>query len=338
MASRRPAGARPRIVDVAARAGVSPQTVSNVINRRGGFSEATREKVEAAIAELGFHPNRYAQSLRSRRTMLLGFDLSTIALDVANPFTLTFLGELVRAATARGYRVVVFTQQEGQEDDLHSVAASGIVDGFVVNNAQPRDPRVAALTAAGVPFVVFGRTLPDEPQCWVDIDNRTAMHAAVDHVVDRGRRRIAFVGLPLEDYWNLERYEGVRDRLWDKGIRLQERWTVVGPPDRLPARIRQLLDRAVRPDTVITSSDSVAVVVHAVATELGLAVPEDLAIVGFDAGPLTRTVEPVLTSIAIPVARIADTVVDRLLAQIASGVPSGPGVLVGTDLVVGGST
>src|SRR3954471_16982938 len=93
-----PAGpARPRIVDVAALARVSTQTVSNVINGRGGFTDDTRARGQDAIEQLGFQPKHHAQALRSRRTMLLGFDMSGEQLDVSNPFTVTFLRALVRA-------------------------------------------------------------------------------------------------------------------------------------------------------------------------------------------------------------------------------------------------
>src|SRR6185369_1540405 len=105
MSGGRAGQARPRIVDVAALAGVSSQTVSNVINGRGGFTEDTRARVQAAIEQLGFRPNHYAQSLRSRRTMLLGFAMSGQQLDVTNPFTVNFLRALVRSAAGRGYRV-----------------------------------------------------------------------------------------------------------------------------------------------------------------------------------------------------------------------------------------
>src|SRR3954471_19036769 len=153
-----PAGpARPRIVDVAALAGVSSQTVSNVINGRGGFTDDTRAKVQAAINQLGFRPNHYAQSLRSRRTMLLGFDMSGQQLDVSNPFTVTFLRALVRAAAGHGYRVMVFTHED-HDGDFRSTVRAGAVDGFVLSDAPANDARSRILAEATVPFVVFGRT------------------------------------------------------------------------------------------------------------------------------------------------------------------------------------
>jgi DNA-binding LacI/PurR family transcriptional regulator len=331
--------ARARIVDVAARAGVSPQTVSNVINGRGGFTEATRERVQRAVSDLGFQPNRYAQSLRSRRTMLIGFDLSGQQLDATNPFTVTFLRALVQAAAVRGYRVVAFTHDEDGGQGFRATVASGAVDGFVLSDAPPDDERSRVLADAGVPFVVFGRTSADLPQTWVDIDNTVAMQPLVDHLVAAGYRRFGWVGYPDDVYWNADRHEGARARLEHHGLALDETWTVVGTSDEVRSRVRALLaaaDPADRPDVLLTSSDALAVVVANLAVAAGLRVGRDLAVTGFDAGPLSSMVEPPLTGVRMPVDRIAVALVDRLVAEL-SGRHGDAGEIVPTELVAGGS-
>ena len=143
---------RARIVDVARRAGVSAQTVSNVINGRGGFTGPTREKVERAIAELDFQPNRYAQSLRSQRTGLIGFDMVRQQLDVTNPFTVGLLNALIPAAARHDRRVLVFTHEEGRPDEFRATATSGLVDGFVLSDSTAGDVRAPGAPGAGRPL------------------------------------------------------------------------------------------------------------------------------------------------------------------------------------------
>ena len=334
---RRPRARPARIVDVAARAGVSRQTVSNVINGRDGFTEETRAKVEAAITELGFRVNTQAQSLRSKRTMLLGFDLSEQQLDVTNPFTLTFLRALVRSANARQYRVVVFALERGNPGHLKETINARVVDGFIFNDAPADDARARVAANAGLPFVVLGRTADDLPQTWVDIDNRVAVHDVVDHLAGRGYRRYAYVGYPLDVYWNRDRLAATRERLKTHGLSLPADVTLLGQPDEVRPAIVRLLTRPDIPEAIVTSSDTMAMLVVNIAHSLNLRVGRDVAVSGFDAGPLTTMVELTLTSVQIPVDVIADTLIDRLVAELRG--PTGePGQLIRTRSILGQST
>ena len=326
---------RPRIVDVARHAGVSAQTVSNVINGRGGFTEPTRLKVEAAIAELGFKPNRYAQSLRSRRTGLIGFEMSRAQLDVTNPFTVSFLATLIRAADRRGQGVLVFTHDHGSADTFRTTVQSGLVDGFVLSDAPAGDARASVLTEEGVPFVVMGRTTPDQPQTWVDVDNHLAMRAPVDHLVERGCTRFAMVAHGSPDHWDRDRVAGTRAALRAHGIRLPARNVILGGADGVRRKLPRLLASPDRPDAIITASDSLAVAVLGTVAAAGLRVGADVAVTGFDGGPLCTMVSPELTSVEVPVDHIAEVLVERLVAQINGEDPwQEGGLIVPTGLVV----
>lgn len=332
----RPGPAPARVVDVAAVAGVSAQTVSNVINGRRGFNEATRAKVEEAIAELGFQPNRYAQSLRSKRTMQIGFDLTGAQLDLANPFTSEFLRSLVSVATAMNYRVLAFAHKTRSKDEFRHAMRVGIVDGFVLSDSQPGDVRADVLTELGIPFVTFGRTRPSAPQTWVDIDNAAAMHAVVDRLVAAGHRSFAYIGFPGKDYWNHERLQGVRERLAEHDLTLPASSVLLGRLDTLRPKIHRFLEQTKHPTAIVTSSDSIAVVAVTAATAMGLSVGRDVAVTGFDAGPLRTMVEPILTSVRIPLEKVAQALMERLVEELRG--PTGrPGVIVATELVPGGS-
>ena len=329
--------ARVRIVDVARHAGVSRQTVSNVINGRGGFTDQTRERVEWAIEDLDFQPNRYAQSLRSRRTMLMGFDMSGDQLDITNPFTISFLRALVQAAAARDYRVVVFAHQGLGTRDFRASASSGAVDGFILSDSAPDDPRPGILSNTQVPAVIFGRPVEGQTHPWVDIDNRAAMIPVVEHLVAAGHQTFGYVSYPFDKYWNLERFEGTRDALRAKGFDINADAVLVGDPQGLAASLTAFLSRQDRPTAIVASSDALAVAVINAANSLGIRVGANLAVTGFDAGPLRTMTNPTLTSVSIPIDDIAATLVDRLLREISGQHVPEEGHVVPTGFVTGGS-
>lgn len=332
-----PAGGRVRLGDVARVAGVSAQTVSNVMNGRPGHSDETRRRVLAAIESTGYHPNRAAQNLRSRRARQIGFHLTRAQMDVRNPFTLTLLRHLVHAATPVGYRVVVLTQGEATSRSFREEARARDVDGFVLSDCDVEDDRVAQLHDLGVPFVVMGRTPPGLPQTWVDVDNRTAMAGVVDYLAGKGHRSFGYVGYTGPQFWALERREATRERLAARGIDLDDRSVVATSPDDLRGDIREFLERPGRPSAIITGSDSIAVVVVNVAHALGLEVGRDLAVTGFDGCALDAIVSPRLTTVRIPVADVAEAIVDRFVRLVEDGEADDAGLILPTTLQIGGT-
>lgn len=325
-----------RLVDVAREAGVSPQTVSNVVNGRDVVAEPTRRRVLAAIEKSGYRPHRAAVHLRTRRSGQLGLHLPPSHLSVRDTFTVSFLRELIDAVERAGRQLVVFTHPLDDASQGNELLASG-VDGFVLFNVDPSDPRPRALARTGIPFAVFGRTDPDLPHAWADIDNAGAMTDVVDHLVLRGHRRIGYVGHAGSEYWSVDRLRGVRSRLAQHGLEIPVPWLVQTTLDAAPAAITGHLLGADRPDAVICSSDSLALVALTQASHAGLRPGTDIAITGFDALPLPVDVDPTLTSVALPVTAAADALVRLVLDQIEGRPAPEHGVVLPTHLVVGGS-
>jgi DNA-binding LacI/PurR family transcriptional regulator len=330
--------ARSDINDVARLARVSRQTVSNVLNNRSGYSEDTRARVLRAIAELDYQPHRAARSLRSQRTMQLGYHMPGEQLAAENAFVLGFMQALVRAAADRGHHVLVFTEQGDELEVFRELVAIRGVDGFILSGSRVDDPRVRYLHQAGVPFAMFGRTDPGLPQSWVDTDSVAAAASAVAYLVDRGHESFAFVGYDTRNYWDLERLEGFRKGLADHGIRVAEGSIVQGATlDEVHAGVLRLLGRGRRPTAIVTGSDVLAAVVVNAARTLELRVGTDLAVTGFDGGFVQQMTEPKLTSVRIPVDRIAAELIGRCLREIDDGPTSEPGSIVPTEIVVGAS-
>ena len=337
---RRTTGAAQRsvtLMDVARAAGVGKSTVSNVLNGSGRVGDAARARVLEMVDQLGYRPNHGARSLRSRRTMQLAYFMPLIQLEPTNLIMMQFMQSLVRESARQHYRVLAVAQGDPL-DDIRALAAGRIVDGFVLSELQPDDPRTELLAQLGLPFACFGRVRPGLPQVWTDIDNVTAEAEAVRHVAKRGYTRPAYIGYATGTYWDAEREAGFRAGLARCGIPGEGAGMLRVEHDASArAEILSFLSSA-RPDAVLTGSDLIAVIVYGAAAELDLRIGRDIAVVGFDGTVSTALLHPHLTSVVIPVDDIARRVVDRTLRQVENGHDNDPGEVVTTWLREGGST
>lgn len=331
-------GSRIGIDTVALAAGVSRQTVSNVLSDRGRFTPDTRQRVLEEVRRLGYRPHRGAQSLRSRQSRQLAFPLSPALLRSGNVIMAQFLQAVVAAATERDHSVLVSAAGTDTAAHLRELVAGASVDAFVVADTEHDDPRIAYLCAAGVPFGCFGRTAPGLPQCWVDIDNGAGMRSLVAHLAERKHQRLAYLGYAGPGYWDDERAAGFRAGMADADLIPDER-LVRRTTDADAHRVADRLLAGRRPPTaILTGSDALASVVYDVARARGLVVGADLAVTGFDGGAVGRSLVPSLTTIAMPLTAIARAVVDRALAEFTGASRGAPGELVAGELIVGEST
>lgn len=322
--------------DVAREAGVSAQTVSNVMNGRGRFAEETRQRVLVAAERLDYVPNRIARNLRLQRSHQLGIHMSSQDLDVRNPFSINFLRALIEAGEAVDHQIVVFTHHGDAPPVPRDFTGRG-VDGYVLCNSGPGDPRPTILADLGIPFALMGRTAPDLPQTWVDIDNAAAMAQLVDYLISKGHRSFGYVSYDDDAYWNADRLAGVRSRLRDHGVELPESSIIMGSLADVQSPVRRMLAGKRRPSVIMHSSDSLAVTTHEAALQLGIIPGRDVAITGFDAVEQQVALDPPLTSLRLPVKEGAAGVVARVIAEIENGPSGDPGVLLETSIAVGGS-
>jgi DNA-binding LacI/PurR family transcriptional regulator len=329
------------IQDVARAAEVSRQTVSNVLNGSGRVGDAARARVLAAVEALGYHPHHGARSLRSRRTRQVAYVMPRVQLLPANYIMQQFLQSLAAACSRRSYSLLIVVPEGDPRDEMRRLIASRSVDAFLLSELRQDDPRVRLLTEAGMPFACFGRTGPALPQNWVDIDNRSAVVAAVEHVLGRGFRRPAFAGYRTPDHWDAERAAGFRDGLASAGIPADQADMLLVDDGDAHGKIRSLLSagrQGLRPDAIVTGSDRLAGVVYSVAAEFRLRIGQDLAVTGFDGSAAAALMHPRLTTVAIPVDEIARRVVDRALRHVDNGPDEQPGELVPARLRLGEST
>ena len=187
---------KPTIETVAHRAGVSRQTVSNVIRNPDRVRAETRDRVRRAIDELRYRPNRLARALQARATRTLAYRCHEAG-ENENLLLDRFLHDLCRAAARRDYHIVLISPVDlaGELSDYDTLFHSGAVDGFVLSGTAPGDPRLHQLTSERIPFVSFGRNWDDPgASTWVDVDGAAGTAEATRYFWAAGHRRIAWLG------------------------------------------------------------------------------------------------------------------------------------------------
>ncbi|MEV5691272.1 LacI family DNA-binding transcriptional regulator [Micromonospora globbae] len=294
--------------DVARLAGVSAKTVSNVVNGCPGVSDALRRRVRDAIGQLGYHPHLAARHLRTGRTGLLALVVDTPHLDeVARA--------ILRAAAQRGHRVVVAPRgpAPGVTAACRDVPADGILLG---TDAPPRDVLDAEVTA-GTPLVLLGEGRDDRCDR-VGVDMVRAARDATAHLLALGRRRIAAIG--ADPGPSRSRTAGYRQALRRAGIDAPAAYVrATARPERTDGyhAARSLLAHDPPPDAIFCYSDPLAVGAIRAATDAGLRVPDDVAVIGFGGTEEGRYVRPSLSTVVPDAEVIARAAVTRIVARIA---------------------
>ena len=317
----------PTLATVAEEAGVSRQTVSNALNSPDLLRPDTLVRVQQAIERLGYSPNRAARSLRTRSSHLLGLRVDPAVEDSANALMDRFVHSLVESTEDAGYHVLLFTAGGDHEatDPYDELLRSAAVDAFVLTDTYRGNPHAAWLTRRGVPFVAFGRPWDDAGarHPWVDVDGRAGVVLAVDHLVERGHSRIAWVGWQRGSFIGEDRRSGWVERMHEHGLSTSRRSARGDDTVEFGARAaRALLDVSAeeRPTAFLCASDTVAMGVLRSLAELGLRPGRDLAVVGFDDSIAAQVSTPALTSVRQPLEQVAVEVV-RYLGELLAHRP-----------------
>jgi DNA-binding LacI/PurR family transcriptional regulator len=328
-------GERVTIDDVAAAAGVSRQTVSNVLRGTGRVGPDTADRIRSIVDRLGYAPHPGASSLRSRRSGQLAYPMGESALAPDNVTVMEFTTALARSAGTHGYHVLLTSTGP---KDMRDLVRSGRVDGFVFSDmVGGYDERLEIVAETGIPFAAFGRVPTTLRQAWVDVDNATGTRRATDHMAALGHRAIAYLGYTPGAYWDTERIDGYRASIAEHGL---EARVVTHDNDRsaITDAAARLLRREDRPTAIVCASDSIAVSVYEAADRVGLVVGKDLAVAGFDSSIIGRSLVPTLTTMRVPVDRIAELVVERFVLELARPAEDPGGVFVVPDLQPGASS
>jgi LacI family transcriptional regulator, repressor for deo operon, udp, cdd, tsx, nupC, and nupG len=334
------AASRPRLSEVAARAGVSMKTVSNVLNAYPHVSERTRQKVETALAELDYRVNLSARSLASGRT---GF-LALAVPGLRNPYFADLAGHVIQAAAAHRWTVLI--EQTGGEPESESAvvgwARPYLVDGILLHPEAITRAQVLGRRDS-TPLVLLGERSLDQAADHVAADNVAAAREVTEHLLRTGRRRIAVVGIAPESslITSSLRFEGYTSALAAASLEVVPEY-VVRPEgyDRADgaAAAAHLLGLPERPDAILCFNDVLAVGVLSHLTLAGVRVPREIAIAGFDGIAETAFTSPPLTTIAWDTRAIAEQAVALLADRQGDTEPEPRDISVGFELLVRGSS
>ena len=329
---------------VAFQAGVSHQTVSEVVNGSNKVAPATHARVMAAMAKLDYHPNHAARSMRLSRSFNVAYVVekpTELADDAMSLILVSLLETLQRA----GYNLVIRTissDRKDQLEELRGALVQGRIDGVIFGAIAP-SPAVLAMAAWKHSLVFFDQPTLGDGVATIWVQYRDGIKQAVEHLAARGRKRIAFIGGPSESKMkilhNLERYAGYRDGLevvglkYNKTLVVASDYTING--GRLAART--LLQLKQRPDAIVAASDRMAFGTLQEIKASGLEIPNDIALTGFDDFELSQSAEPPLTTVHFPVDELATQAARSLIARI-EGKSAPSHVPIAVKLVIRGST
>jgi DNA-binding LacI/PurR family transcriptional regulator len=308
-------GLRPTIFQVAEAAGVSITTVSHVFSGKRKVHEETRRRVLETAERLAYKPRATAQALATGRSMTLGLQITLSGHElVLNPYFASLLPAMSLAAIELGYSFLFVPPNPDRETFVDPLLAGARIDGGIVVDPMDGDPFVAALTAGGKPFASIGRLLETPHENWVDNDHDAAAAHVLEHLSDRGYEAPVLLSIPT-------RVSYVTD--YSTAF---ARWSAAGSDGIVVARdlseqaaveaIKPVLASTSPPDAVFCIHDQLAIGVLRAASEAGVAVPDELGVVGVTDSLIAAHARPPLTSVRVhpeQAGRLVVHLMDRLL-------------------------
>lgn len=322
-------------VDVAKLAGVSQPTVSRAFDPDSPVSPSTRARVLAAAAELGYTPNVIARSLKSRSTNIVGIIMANLTPSFFYP---NVLEKFTHQLQALGKQVLLFNAPPDRSvDEILPQVLGYQVDALVIASTTPGQEIIDECARIGTPVILFNRFAPETQANVVCCDNEDGGRQAANVLLDSGHQQIAYMAGTSSTATNLMREQGFMAQLAARGYGDCMRDEGVYSYEDGRSAARRLLDRDDPPDAIFCAADVMALGAIDVARyELGIRVPDELSIIGFDDIPMASWPAYDLTTILQPVGQMIDTAV-QLIANKESDPPTGQTHLLPGELVVRGS-
>jgi LacI family transcriptional regulator len=313
------------IRDIARRAGVSIGSVSNYLNNPDMVSEETCEAIRQAIEELNYHPRAAARSLKSNYTHRIGIvplivpeeNAGVAPSDIA---FLEFLSAVNTTAAEQAYGLLLYAATS-QDEELHiyeRLVGEKQVDGLILMGTQPMDPRIEFLSKQQFPFVTFGRSQHTTEHAYVDTDGAKGIAGAVEHLVQLGHQRIAYIAPPGGLMCAVHRWQGFCGAMAEHNLAVQDELVVEGGFTEQSGQIAMhlLLDSPHPPTAVIAANDVCAFGAMRALQMRGLLAGQDVSVVGFDDIRLASHWYPSLTTLRQPLRRIGSVATQILTATI----------------------
>lgn len=306
------------IKQVAERAGVAPSTVSRILNDSTTYASAkTREKVLQSARELNYVPNANAQRLRSNRM----HSIALIIADITNTAYPPIIQGIEACARKQGYNVILCITNDDLEIEKYYIdkLKNDCVDGFIVCSSIPQSRGIYQLKAEGIPLVLVARSVEDEFNAVV-VDNYNGAYNAVKYLINTGKRSIAIISGDTRITLYKERLKGYKDALRNAGLEVRDEMILFdrGNSNALYRTLRTLLEEH-ETDAIFATTDVRAIIASKVISDLGLRVPKDISIIGFDNIDISKMVTPSLSTVSQPFYEMGALAAQRLIEKIEHG-------------------
>jgi LacI family transcriptional regulator len=327
------------IKEVADHAGVSVATVSRVVNKTGYVSLDLQERVQDAMRTLNYRPSALARSLRRQETQTIGI----LVPQLDQPFFSALVFAVEKTLFSSDYRALICSAEErrDKEDAYIEMLMRQRVDGVILVPTGQNTDNVRRLLDEGVPVVLVDRDIPNLAINRVLCNNYQGGATAIEHLVSLGHRRIGVIGGPEYSEAIIDRMSGAQAALKVAGVESDQSLLVTGSLPQFEMGYTaglKLLDRADRPTAIFAFNDVMAIGVMHAAAELGLRLPEDLSVVGFDDIPAAAYSIPELTTVAQPIYAMGENAASLLIRHIRESESPVESIRLETRLVVRKST
>jgi LacI family transcriptional regulator len=327
------------IKEVADHAGVSVATVSRVVNKTGYVSLDLQERVQNAMRTLNYRPSALARSLRRQETQTIGI----LVPQLDQPFFSALVFAVEKTLFSSDYRALICSAEErrDKEDAYIEMLMRQRVDGVILVPTGQSTDNVRRLLDEGVPVVLVDRDIPNLAINRVLCNNYPGGASAIEHLLALGHRRIGMIGGPDYSEAIIDRMNGAREALLAAGVEVDPALCITGSMPQFEMGYTmgmQLLDRSDRPTAIFAFNDVIAIGVLHAAAELGLRLPDDLSVIGFDDIPAAAYSIPELTTVAQPIYAMGEQAANLLIRHIRDSDAPVESVKLETQLIIRKST
>jgi len=326
------------IYDIASKLNISIATVSRGLNDDPVVSKKTRKKIFDLAEELGYRSNHFARNLRQQQTNTIGI----IVHELNSNFITSVLAGVEKVTAEAGYDLIIahssesFTKEAANAKNLFHKRVDGLIASLSFDTKDL--DHFKRFTEKGVPVIFFDRVEQNSDNTVVIIDNYKCGYQATKHLIDQGCKRIAHITSPLKRNVYSERYRGYRDALFDNKIELDENLVIVNDLSEESAieSVKKIMRLKPLPDGVFITNDFVAAVCMRTFKEYGVAIPEDIAVVGFNNDAIGHLIEPALTTIDYPGKDVGEIAARNLINHLrgVSNLKQTNTIIVNSSLII----
>lgn len=322
---------------IARLSGVSRSTVSRVVNNHINVKPHVRQRVLEVIAETGYQPDPAARSLASQRSGIIGLVIPrAVQFLFTDPYYPRLLQGIAQACNTHDYilSLFLFHTEDEEQKLLTRVMRNRLVDGIIISASPFNDPLIPQLLENKLPFVMIGRPSCPGPISFVDVDNVAGAYSAVSHLIRLGYQRIAAITGPVNTAVGLDRQQGYLNALNERGQTIDKSLIVEGDFTEMGGYVAMQRLLPYKPDAVCVASDTMARGALRALRNAGVAVPGQIAVIGFDDLPASAISDPPLTTIRQPIRRVGALAVENLIDILKNKAEPPRCVIMPTQLVI----